>query len=335
MYERTRPVLPLDLLVLLGSILSTRRNYQIIMWFTLDLNILTKFSDLFLVPAQPRGTPPVSPMAYILAVASLALRIHSTRRDFLCRGVLPTGIASGIAWPPAPAVAVGLKPAAESFSWVAVPGPFPTDRRAYALVTLANGVQGLVCTDDTYTRCEMAVTVNCGSLDDPAQFEGLAHLTEHVTLASDPAELGEFIEALQGDVNAFTGERTTSFYAQFDLGRVVSGLPLRTAPSAAMAAGAADVAKGIDKFAALFRTRAASTVSVIRQEARRVDDELRAISLSPPRALIQVASLKARASDQSVWRRLGRGGATTLKLMIPMEPAEPSMSPDCLPEGHR
>ena len=79
--------------------------------------------------------------------------------------------------------------------------------------------------------------MSCGSLDD-GPIEGLAHLAEHMTLASDPAGLASFIDGRQGEVNAFTGERTTTFYAQFDLDSE-RGLDV-------------EIGDGLRRFAALF-----------------------------------------------------------------------------------
>jgi hypothetical protein len=120
---------------------------------------------------------------------------------------------------------------------------------------LPNGLRAVVCSAESITRCELAVVVGCGSLDDPAGFEGLAHLAEHITLAADQTDargLDKFIEERQGDLNAFTGERTTTFYSQYDLQRVVRRTA--SADSAALAAAAAtsaDVAAGCERFAAV------------------------------------------------------------------------------------
>ena len=141
-----------------------------------------------------------------------------------------------------------------SYVWQTVPG-IGTPGRSYALVTFTNGVRGLVASDDTQTRVELAACVGCGSLDDPPDFEGLAHLAEHVTLATDPLDLQTFVdEDRQGDTNAFTGERTTTFYTSFDTVRrvVQRSTTAESAQSAIEAACREDVSESSRRFAELF-----------------------------------------------------------------------------------
>jgi hypothetical protein len=186
------------------------------------------------------------------------------------------------------------------------------------MVTLANGMRGLVCCDEAYARCELAVTVPCGSLDDPIGLEGLAHLAEHITLASDPTGINAFIDERQGDLNAFTGERTTSFYGTFGLLKTIKrGTSASTAESEAQAAYLDDIKQGCRKFAALFGPLVGDKSAVVAQEVLRVDAELVDIVERPSRALIEIAALKARAAPESAWSRLGRGGRSTLRAETP------------------
>ena len=158
----------------------------------------------------------------------------------------------------------------------------------------------LVCCDPSVDRGYFAACVSCGSLDD-GPIEGLAHLAEHMTLASDPAGLASFIDGRQGEVNAFTGERTTTFYAQFDLDSE-RGLDV-------------EIGDGLRRFAALFAAARSELPKkrLLRQEISRVDAEMRDILRAPSRGLVEVASLKARTEAASTWSRLGRGDATTLR----------------------
>jgi hypothetical protein len=186
------------------------------------------------------------------------------------------------------------------------------------MVTLANDMRGLVCCDEAYARCELAVTVPCGSLDDPIGLEGLAHLAEHITLASDPTGINAFIDERQGDLNAFTGERTTSFYGTFGLLKTIKrGTSASTAESEAQAAYLDDIKQGCRKFAALFGPLVGDKSAVVAQEVLRVDAELVDIVERPSRALIEIAALKARAAPESAWSRLGRGGRSTLRAETP------------------
>ena len=185
-----------------------------------------------------------------------------------------------------------------SYTSVGVPG-YGVNRE-YALVTTAAGTRCLVCCDPSVDRGYFAACVSCGSLDD-GPIEGLAHLAEHMTLASDPAGLASFIDGRQGEVNAFTGERTTTFYAQFDLDSE-RGLDV-------------EIGDGLRRFAALFAAARSELPKkrLLRQEISRVDAEMRDILRAPSRGLVEVASLKARTEAASTWSRLGRGDATTLR----------------------
>ena len=198
------------------------------------------------------------------------------------------------------ATLVSLHPAPawpSSYTSVGVPG-YGVNRE-YALVTTAAGTRCLVCCDPSVDRGYFAACVSCGSLDD-GPIEGLAHLAEHMTLASDPAGLASFIDGRQGEVNAFTGERTTTFYAQFDLDSE-RGLDV-------------EIGDGLRRFAALFAAARSELPKkrLLRQEISRVDAEMRDILRAPSRGLVEVASLKARTEAASTWSRLGRGDATTL-----------------------
>ena len=62
------------------------------------------------------------------------------------------------------------------------------DGREYGFVRLPNGLRALLVSGGA--RCEIALTVQCGSLDDSDEFEGLAHLAEHLTLAAGGEALG-------------------------------------------------------------------------------------------------------------------------------------------------
>ena len=242
-----------------------------------------------------------------------------SRRELGQRIVLPSAAAVAAA-PLAqfPSHAAATNSATLPYTSESVPGVTSSDRRQYAMVTLANGMRGLVCCDEAYARCELAVTVPCGSLDDPIGLEGLAHLAEHITLASDPTGINAFIDERQGDLNAFTGERTTSFYGTFGLLKTIKrGTSASTAESEAQAAYLDDIKQGCRKFAALFGPLVGDKSAVVAQEVLRVDAELVDIVERPSRALIEIAALKARAAPESAWSRLGRGGRSTLRAETP------------------
>ena len=214
----------------------------------------------------------------MLGLLTLALPVlcglvrDSFSRRLACRlagGLAGSTIAGGLL--PCPAAAPTRLP---RYSWSEIPGIGPRTRR-YALLTLSNGLRCVVASDESSNRLELAATVSSGSLDDPADLEGLAHLAEHVTLASDPAGFYAWTDAREGEVNGFTGERTTTFYGSLELGtRVQRSATAAAAASQLEADTLADVSDGCARFGALF-SRQAVAVAVVRQEVGRVDDELR------------------------------------------------------------
>ena len=135
------------------------------------------------------------------------------------------------------------------------------------MLTLANGMRCTIASDPSLRRAECALTVGCGSLDDPDELEGLAHLAEHVTLATDRAGVQRFIDDRQGDINGYTAERTTTFYSQFDLSPGASALD--------------EIREGCSRFGALYARAlspdtASAPAAVVAQELERVDLELQA-----------------------------------------------------------
>ena len=120
-------------------------------------------------------------------------RLSRRRACRLAGGVAGGGLAGRLL--PCAAAA----PELPTWSWIEVPGVGPV-RRRYALLTLSNGLRCIVASDEASSRLELAATVSSGSLDDPADLEGLAHLAEHVTLASDAAGFNDWADAREGDV---------------------------------------------------------------------------------------------------------------------------------------
>ena len=241
----------------------------------------------------------------------LALTARLSRRAFNTHAAAATVTAVAA---PATAVAMQRLP----YTWSVVPG-IGSRSRLYALVTFSNGIRGLICADAARPRFELAACVGCGSLDDPEGLEGLAHLAEHLTLACDPFKLQDFVdEERQGDTNAFTGERTTTFYTSFDTTKRVSrSRSAASASSAIIDATKEDVAEASRRFAELFARALTSTpvpLGIVRNEVGRIDNEMRQIIKSPSRGLIEIGSYKARASEGSAWRHLGRGDVTTLRV---------------------
>ena len=174
----------------------------------------------------------------------------------------------------------------------------------YGAMKLASGLSVVIGSNPTAERIELALTIRCGYLDDPEAWEGLAHLAEHITLATDAAELGAFIEDRVGALNAFTAEQTTTYHCEFD----IDGAP------------PAETEEVCRRFAALFPCGERGwqgvrpPASLVQQELRRIDAEWQALLASPPRQAMELAALKRRARSDDVWRRFGRGTLRTMPL---------------------
>ena len=217
-----------------------------------------------------------------------------TRRDAL---LSTTALLSASSLPPTQLRApVLLTPSPISFD--------AADGRAYGYVQLANGLRCLLVCGPS-ERSELALSVRCGSLDDPAEFEGLAHLTEHLTLGADAAGLGGLIDALEGDLNGFTAEETTTFECAWE---AVDDEPERALQEVSY------------RFAALFEPPPAGAFEkVVERELGRIDEEMTRAAELPGRQLLELAQYKARASPTAEWARLARGD---LKLLPPSRAAE-------------
>ena len=84
-------------------------------------------------------------------------------------------------------------------------------------LTLANGLQLTLRHAPRLKRSAAALRVHAGSHDAPAQWPGLAHFLEHLLFLGTerfplPEGLMRYVQALGGQVNASTRERTTDFF---------------------------------------------------------------------------------------------------------------------------
>uniref|UniRef100_A0A6V2UER8 Peptidase M16 N-terminal domain-containing protein n=1 Tax=Emiliania huxleyi TaxID=2903 RepID=A0A6V2UER8_EMIHU len=258
-----------------------------------------------------------------ISLSWLLLQTASLRppRREVCRGLIA---GSSLASLPASAVprytdrvARSGGPGAATLETVEGPG---TDGRAYGLLSLPDGARCLLASAAPSLTfdgdrgnvlagqaVEVAVTVGCGSMRDPDDWEGLAHLAEHVTLASAAGvRLTEWVDEREGEVNGFTEEERTTF--TFQLGRPDE--PRGEAEEAA------DVSQLCALVADLFDCWRASPLpadeAVVREEIRRVDAELEATRTDPSKSLIECGQYKARANPASRWARLARGSKATL-----------------------
>lgn len=91
------------------------------------------------------------------------------------------------------------------------------DYREYRPLELDNGLRAIVVSDSQCDKSAAALTVNVGSLFDPAEIQGLAHFLEHMLFLGTEKypkeeEYKEFLAQHAGASNAFTAETHTNYH---------------------------------------------------------------------------------------------------------------------------
>jgi insulysin len=102
--------------------------------------------------------------------------------------------------------------------------PFMTpalQERKTSKVQLSNGIQALVISDPNFKKSACALSVGVGSYDDPKEFGGLAHFTEHLSFLGSAkypseSEFDEFLSSHGGYSNASTHDVLTNYYFDID-----------------------------------------------------------------------------------------------------------------------
>lgn len=99
-----------------------------------------------------------------------------------------------------------------------MPPPFPYGGNMYEIITLPNGVR-IACEHiDTFRSAAVGIWVGVGSRMEKRGEEGSAHFIEHMlfkgTAHSSAEELAGRMDAIGGQVNAFTTRDSTCFYAR-------------------------------------------------------------------------------------------------------------------------
>ena len=94
-----------------------------------------------------------------------------------------------------------------------------SDDRQYRLLTLANGLRAIVCSDPSTDMSAAALEVSVGSFSD-GDVEGLAHFCEHMCFLGtekfpDENSFGAFLNEHGGSSNAYTASELTNY--QFDI----------------------------------------------------------------------------------------------------------------------
>ena len=96
----------------------------------------------------------------------------------------------------------------------------PNDKKSYRAITLTNGLRTLLIENNDSEKAAVALAVNAGHFNDPAERQGLAHFVEHMLfLGTDNYPNGgdfqKFITNHGGHNNAWTGTQHTSYF--FDI----------------------------------------------------------------------------------------------------------------------
>jgi insulysin len=96
----------------------------------------------------------------------------------------------------------------------------PNDKREFRSIILANKLEALLISDPTYNKSAAAIDVAVGDHEDPDKTLGMAHFLEHVLFLGtktypEPDEFAAYLEANQGDWNAYTASESTNFH--FDI----------------------------------------------------------------------------------------------------------------------
>jgi insulysin len=103
------------------------------------------------------------------------------------------------------------------------------DKRVYHAGRLANGLDCLLISDPSTDKAAAALSVCAGQMQDPPNFPGLAHLTEHLVFlgAKDFPQENEYDRYLAqhgGHSNAYTDLELTCFYCDVQAGALAGAL---------------------------------------------------------------------------------------------------------------
>jgi secreted Zn-dependent insulinase-like peptidase len=105
----------------------------------------------------------------------------------------------------------------------------PTDKATFRRFTLDNGMKVLLVSDPNYNKSAASLVVDAGTIDDPAQTEGLAHFLEHMLFLGtekypDPGEYVNYMNANGGRRNAYTSTDHTNYHFEVRHGAFEGGL---------------------------------------------------------------------------------------------------------------
>eukprot|EP00929_Paragymnodinium_shiwhaense_P001267 TRINITY_DN101495_c0_g1_i1.p1 TRINITY_DN101495_c0_g1~~TRINITY_DN101495_c0_g1_i1.p1 ORF type:complete len:1022 (+),score=323.68 TRINITY_DN101495_c0_g1_i1:186-3251(+) len=106
-----------------------------------------------------------------------------------------------------------------------------TDKREYAQTTFDSGLRVLTVRDPEAEKAAFAVAVDAGSLEDPADFQGLAHFCEHMLFLGskkypDEDAFSKHLALYDGNHNAYTSAEQTVYYNEVGLAGLEEGLDI-------------------------------------------------------------------------------------------------------------
>ncbi|MER2492793.1 insulinase family protein [Catenovulum sediminis] len=103
------------------------------------------------------------------------------------------------------------------------------DDRDYRYLTLANGMQVILISDDKSSQAVASLAVGVGSFQNPQSQPGLAHFVEHMLFLGtekypEPSGFFKFVETRGGFSNAYTATDHTNYYFSVNKAHFAEGL---------------------------------------------------------------------------------------------------------------
>ncbi|MCY4046001.1 MAG: insulinase family protein [Cellvibrionales bacterium] len=170
----------------------------------------------------------------------------------------------------------------------------PNDPKEYRYLVMPNGLKVLLISDAKALETAAAMDVYVGSMQDPADRQGLAHFVEHMLFLGtkkypDAAEFAAFIDKHGGSNNAFTTTEHTNYHF------TVNG----------------DVAaEALDRFAQFFIAPLFDK-HYVAKEINAIEAEFKATIKDDSRRRVDV--IKTIANPKNTWHQFTGGNAVTLK----------------------
>jgi len=170
-----------------------------------------------------------------------------------------------------------------------------TDKRDYLHTTFKSGLRVLAVHDPEAEKSAFSVAVEAGSLEDPADFQGLAHFCEHMLFLGsakypDKEAFSKQLALFGGTHNAYTSSEETVYFNEI---------------------GNEGFEKGLDIFAQFFISPSFDE-SMVDKEIHAVDSEHKKNQPDTQRRLWHL--LRSRANPKNPMHQFATGDLQTLKL---------------------